>query len=187
MGRLGCVLAQHNALTPSARDCPTPFGGRRALPPPDPWRPCRRDRLSKFQKHAWLIFFVMGVGALLGAPILLLGNPPDPPSPATVTGLTKNELAERIPGLPRYISSISRQLGNFILAFGVLLVAIAAVPFRKAERWAWYALWVVPVMLLIQFINSDFGLGWWLDLGLVPVTLAGLLLPYRRFFPKGPR
>ncbi|MDP9321497.1 MAG: hypothetical protein M3P16_10440 [Chloroflexota bacterium] len=137
-----------------------------------------------FQKHAWLIFFILGIGAVIAAPIQLAGNPPDPPSAEGTTGLTADEIAERVPGMPRYISSISRQLGNFMLAFGVLLMAISAVPFRRGERWAWFSLWVAPVLLAIQFLNSHGGLGWQFDLALVPVTLAGLLVPYRKFFPR---
>ena len=139
------------------------------------------------QKHAWLIFFASGVGALLAAPIMLLGNPPDPPSPEQATGLTLDEIARRVPGMSSYISSLSRQMGNFMLAMGVMLVAIAVGPFRKGQQWAWYAFLIVPVLVTIQFLNSNGGLGWQLDLALVPVTIAGLLLPYRRFFPKTTR
>lgn len=143
---------------------------------------CHQRAEKSYQKYAWLIFFALGIGALIAAPIQLLGNPPGPPSPERTTGLTLDEIAERVPGMSRYIASTSRQLGNFMLAFGGLLVAIAAVPFRKGERWAWYTVWVVPLLLFIQFINS--GRGWQFDLALVPVTLAGLLLPYRKFFPR---
>lgn len=109
---------------------------------------------------------------------------PTHPSPEVTTGLTLDQMAARIPGLLAYISSISRQLGNFMLAMGVLLTGIVAFPYRRGEKWAWYTLWIVPVLLLVQFLNSNGGLGWQFDLGLVPVTLAGLLLPYRMFFPR---
>lgn len=135
-------------------------------------------------RYAWLLFFILGVVAVIGAPILLLGNPPDPPSPEAFTGLSSDEIAARIPGMAGYVSSISTQLGNFILASGVFMAAIAVGPFRRGERWAWYVFWVVPLMLLIQFLNSRGGLGWQLDIGLFFVMIAGLLWPYRRFFPK---
>ena len=137
-------------------------------------------------KHAWLLFFVLGALAVAGAPIMLLGNPPDPPSPKGFTGLSSDEIAARIPGMSGYISSIARQLGNFMLATGLFLMAVAAVPFRKGERWAWYAMWVAPLMILIQLLNSRGGNGWQFDLGFVIVTSAGLIWPYRRFFPKKP-
>lgn len=135
-------------------------------------------------RRAWLLFFSLGVVAAIAAPFLLLGNPPDPPSPEGFTGLSAAALAARIPGIAGYISSISTQLGNFMLTSGVLMAAIAIGPFRRGEKWAWYVFWVVPLMLLIQFLNSRGGLGWQLDIGLFFVMIAGLLWPYRLFFPK---
>lgn len=133
-------------------------------------------------RHAWWIFFILGVLTIIAAPINLAGNPPDPPSPQATTGMSLHEMTGKIPGLDIYVASISRQLGNFMLAMGVLLAAIAAIPYRKGERWAWFALWTVPVLLTIQTINSRGGFGWQADAGFVPLTLAALLLPIRRFF-----
>ena len=45
-----------------------------------------------FQKHAWLIFFILGIGAVIAAPIQLAGNPPNPPSAEGTTGLTVDEI-----------------------------------------------------------------------------------------------
>ena len=118
------------------------------------------------------------------APILLLGNPPDPPSPEGFTSLSSDQIAARIPGMSGYISSISRQLGNFMLAMGVLMMGVAAFPFRRGEKWAWYTMWTAPLMLFIQFANSWGGNGWWADLGLGALTSAALAWTYRRFFPK---
>jgi hypothetical protein len=137
--------------------------------------------------RAWLLFFSLGVVAVIAAPYLLLGNAPDPPSPERFTGLSSGEIAARIPGMAGYVSSISTQLGNFMLASGVLMAAIAIGPFRRGEKWAWYAFWVVPLMLLIQFLNSRGGLGWQFDLGLFFVMIAALLWSVRLFFPKTAR
>ncbi len=137
-------------------------------------------------KRAWILFFVLGVLSAAAAPVMLLGIPPDPPSPQGFTGLTSDEIAARIPGIADYTASISRQLGNFMLATGLLMAVLAAVPFRKGERWAWYALWVAPLLVLMQLINSRGGNGWQFDLGFVIITSAGLVWPFRRFFPKRP-
>jgi hypothetical protein len=131
-------------------------------------------------KHAWFIFFALGVGSVLAAFIELSGRPPDPPSPEGTTGLSLDEIGERIPGMSTYVDSLARQLGNFMLAMGVLLASVAAGPFRRGERWAWYVMWVMPLLLAIQFVNSRFGRGWWLDAGLIPVTIAALLATHRQ-------
>jgi hypothetical protein len=137
-----------------------------------------------YVKYAWIIFFVFGLLWVAAAPINLRGTPPNPPSPEGTTGLTLNQLDARIPGIHGYISSISRQLGNFMLAMGVLIMGIAAIPYRKGEKWAWYICWILPVSLVIQLANSRGGFGWQADFAFIFVLLAGLLMPYRKFFPK---
>ena len=112
-----------------------------------------------YVKYAWIIFFMFGLLWVIAAPINLLGTPPNPPSPEGMTGLTLAEMGARIPGLHGYISSISVQLGNFMLAVGVLIIGIAAVPYRRGDEWAWYIFWILPVNLVIQLINSRGGLG----------------------------
>lgn len=139
---------------------------------------------KKYEHYAWVIIFIFGVLTVIAAPINLLGTPPNPPSPQGTTGLTLNEMDNRLPGILVYIRSISRQLGNFMLAMGVLLIGIAVVPYRKGERWAWFVAWILPLTLAIQMINSRGGLGWQADLGGLVVVVAGLFLPYRKFFPR---
>jgi hypothetical protein len=119
----------------------------------------RANRLGSMAGRAWIIFLVFGALTVLAAPINLLGHPPNPPSPERSTGLTAETIEARVPGMAEYIGSISRQMGNFMLAFGVLLMGVAAGPFRRGERWAWYVSWSVPLLLLIQLLNSRGGLG----------------------------
>jgi len=102
-----------------------------------------------YVKHAWIIIFVFGVLVVIAAPINLLGTPPNPPSLESTTGLSLNEIAARVPGIGGYISGISRQLGKFMLAMGVLIMGIAAGPYRKGEKWAWYISWIIPVNIVI--------------------------------------
>ncbi len=76
-----------------------------------------------------------------------------------------------------------------MLAMGVLIMGIAAVPFRKGEKWAWYIFGILPFILVIQLANSFFstpggGYLWQLDFVFLFVLLAGLFLPYRKFFPE---
>jgi hypothetical protein len=142
-------------------------------------------RLEKgYEKYAWIILFLFGFLTVIAAPINLMGRPPNPPSPEGMTGLTLDEMDARIPGISGFLSSISVQLGNFMLATGVLLMGIAAFPYRKGEKWAWYTCWSIPILLVIQLVNSRGGLGWQADFVGLLVALAGLFLPFRKFFPK---
>jgi hypothetical protein len=100
--------------------------------------------------------------------------------------MTLAQMEARIPGLHTFIRGISVQLGNFMLATGVLLTGIAAFPYRSGERWAWAVCRIMPVLLVIQLVNN-LATGrflWQLDLAVVVLVLAGLLLPYRTFFPR---
>ena len=145
-----------------------------------------------YAKHAWIIFIAFGVTSVIGGIIIVAGVlQVDPPSAERTTGLTLNQIAARVPGMDAYISGLARQLGNFMIAMGVLLTGIAAVPFRRGERWAWYACLIMLVLVAVQLTNSfaiynftSGGFGWQLDLASIFIVLAGLLMPYRKFFPK---
>jgi hypothetical protein len=139
-----------------------------------------------YEKHAWLILFGLGILTVISAPIGLLGIPPNPPSPEATTGTTLAQLEAQIPGLHNFIGGISVQLGNFMLATGALLTGIAAFPYRRGEKWAWAACWIIVVLLIIQLVNNlaTGGFLWQLDLAVLVLVLAGLLLPYRTFFRR---
>ena len=67
------------------------------------------------------------------------------------------------------------------VGFEVLALVLILVPFRRGERWAWWTLWVLPGLWLCLFVLSPDLVGL-LVLALISVT--GLLLSRRRFFPK---
>ncbi len=70
-------------------------------------------------------------------------------------------------------------LGTAMVGFNVLALVLALIPYRRGERWAWYTLWMLPLLWVSQFVFSP-------DLTylmLAALTTTGLLLPFRRFFP----
>ena len=70
-------------------------------------------------------------------------------------------------------------LGTALVGFNVLALVVILIPFKRYERWAWYALWMLPLQWLVQFVFLP-------DLAylmLALLTAVGLLLPYPRFFP----
>jgi hypothetical protein len=145
-----------------------------------------------YRKHAWIVFFVFGVAASIAGLMILAGAVQvDPPSAERTTGLTLGQIVARVPGMDAYVSGLTRQLGNFMIAMGVLLSSIAAIPFRRGERWAWYACLSLPVLVAVQLTNSfaihhftSGGFGWQLDLASLVVVLAALLGSYRTFFAR---
>ena len=64
--------------------------------------------------------------------------------------------------------------------FNVFALVPTLIPFGRGERWVWYTLWMLPLLWLSLFaLSPDLRL----YLVLAIVTVVGLILPYRRFFP----
>ena len=66
------------------------------------------------------------------------------------------------------------------VGFEILTLIIILIPFRRGERWAWWTLWLMPALWIGLFILSPDLIGL---LVLALVSVAGLLLSRRRFFP----
>ena len=138
--------------------------------------------------HAWIVFLAFGILSVIAGVGILAGVLPNPPSAEATTGLTVQQIAAQVPGIRDLLLGFSRQLGNFMIAMGVLLTGIAAGPYRTGQTWAWYASWIMPVLLVVQLANSlaTGGFLWQVDLASLLILLAALVAPYRRFFPRDP-
>lgn len=64
----------------------------------------------------------------------------------------------------------------------VLGIAVILGPFRRGERWAWWALWCYPAFFVIHIIA--FGT-FVIEAIFALICVSSLLVPYRKFFPKG--
>jgi cell division protein FtsW (lipid II flippase) len=65
------------------------------------------------------------------------------------------------------------------VGFNVFALILTLIPYRRGERWAWYTLWMLPLLWLSLFALAP-DLLFYLVLAIF--TAAGLVLPYRRFF-----
>ncbi len=102
-----------------------------------------------------------------------------------------------IPTAPFEVSIFEEILTLILL---VLATAIILKPFRHRRRWAWYVLWTLPIFwgyVLLTTLRESFQdisilaspQDWTaliLQAILVCLSLLGLLLPFRSFFPKRP-
>lgn len=122
-----------------------------------------------YEKHAWILLFAVGMIILVvGGGDLILGESPDP---------TPNFTAP---------SFFVRAVGVVQLGFSILILALAGMPYRRGEKWSWYISWSIPAVLLgLATINRvGGGTVWPIQLVSLLVALLGLLLPYRKFFPR---
>lgn len=64
-------------------------------------------------------------------------------------------------------------------SLNLLAATILSIPYRRQERWAWYAIWllILPYTLII-FFNSDVGL---IYMGEALVMIVAQLLTYSSF------
>ena len=67
------------------------------------------------------------------------------------------------------------------VGFEILALVVILIPFRRGERWAWWTLWLLPGLWLCLFVLDTSLLGL---LVLTLISLAGLALSFRRFFPR---
>lgn len=78
-------------------------------------------------------------------------------------------------------------LGIAWVAFSLLAAIISVVPYRLGDRWAWYALWLVPITFggaATRMLIDQYDAGFW-SAGYSAVAVVGLLIPIRRVL--GPR
>ncbi len=130
-----------------------------------------------YEKYAWIIFFAIGTFRFLTAL-------------THVTGVALDvDLGTASTALVNFIRFTDRELGIDDAAFGALTMAISATSYRRGDRWAWYALFTVPVFFLGEIASNliagrIFGVFLFV---FVITALLGLLLPYRKFFPAKER
>jgi predicted membrane protein len=69
-------------------------------------------------------------------------------------------------------------LGTALVGFNIFALVMTLIPYRQGERWAWFTLWMLPLLWLSHFaLATDLTY-----LMLAMLTTVGLVLPYRRFF-----
>ena len=140
-----------------------------------------------YEKYAWILLFAIGVVFLVAAVPATLGIP-DPATVERIAGMTVNELKVSSPGFYNLYLFYFRFGGLSDIGFAFFITAISVTAYRKGEKWAWYALWVLPAYFIASAaismsLESNLSL-------LLPETtfailsLVGLLLPYRKFFPS---
>ena len=141
-----------------------------------------------YEKYAWILLFVLGIVPVVSAIVFApQGGRGREPVLQSQTGLTWDQLLAEVPGIGNFLAEVQHVLDTYAVGFGIFVMAISRFSYRKGERWAWYVLWMVPAVLVSIIVNDVNG-GWptsgYLGLPLLTVALLGLLLPYRKFFPR---
>ena len=77
------------------------------------------------------------------------------------------------------VPAILRVLGLTWVFFNIFVVLILFRNFRAGERWAWWVLWLLPVLWVFHFLVNPATVH---NLVVGVVTALGLILSYRWFF-----
>ena len=142
-----------------------------------------------YEKHAWMILFAVGAFLFYLALLIIVTAGRANPDLQEVAGMTWDELASISPGFASYLVLGARTLGVILSGVAFFGMAVSLKSYRRGERWSWFALWYFPMLFGLS-AALEFGAGGVTEgrifTVLLGVSLLGLLLPIRKFFPRRP-
>lgn len=143
-----------------------------------------------YEKYAWIIFFVIGAVTLVIAVPHALGLNTDPALVESIAGMSIDALKSSNPMFFNLYNFYLSSGGISDFGFASLLIIVSATAYRGGQKWAWYAFWIVPVFFF-GFTGLSLNLEASSSSYMLPplmmfiiLSLLGLLLPYRKFFPS---
>lgn len=138
-------------------------------------------------KYGWLVYLFLGLLWVVYG-LTQVFNPENLRDAQHITGLSLNELEVKSPEATELVYFLYGALGILKTSWSFLVLAITLTGFRKGEKWAWFTMWLVPATLVVQGLFNSVFLGDFNEmLQWIPITtvsLLGLFLPYRKFFPR---
>lgn len=100
-----------------------------------------------------------------------------------ITDTTWDELSADDPGLAQLIDSIVRGAGATAVAATIFSLSIAIFGLRRRQRWAWVAMWTLPLWFVVTWIMTPapgtFAIVLWTTV--IVLSVALLALTYRKY------
>jgi hypothetical protein len=147
-------------------------------------------RVEKFyEKYAWVIVTAIGLLIGVGGAPHTLGVNSSPDIVESFVGMAMSEFKVSNPNFYDVYDFYFRAGGWSDMGFAFFVIVISATAYRRGEKWAWYILWSVPVFFLghaaitLNFGSSTSSLIPFLTVFVI-LSILGLILPFRKFFPK---
>jgi hypothetical protein len=142
-----------------------------------------------YEKYGWVIFLavgllwlVTGLSQIFNADVMIEIDVQH------VKGMSLSELEALNPESIELVRLYMGTMGNLKTSWSLFILAITLTGYRRGEKWAWYTLWLAPAILVSQGIIDTILLGdinemlKWIPI--TSISLLGLLLPIRKFFPR---
>jgi hypothetical protein len=102
--------------------------------------------------------------------------------------MSSSELEASFPEASELARFIFGTTGVLKTSWSLLVLAITLTGFRRGEKWAWYTMWLAPVVLVHQGLWYSVFLGDFNEMlryiPIITLNLVGLFLPFRKFFPR---
>jgi hypothetical protein len=123
-----------------------------------------KTAMKPWRRVAWILILLADAGLLAwGAMAALL--PERLPGPGSTpiltveyesfTGGSWPELANASPRTAAFIMLLFRMYGVYIVAFGLLAIAVTVTAFRRGDGWAWWALLVGNTIAFVAAMTYD--------------------------------
>ncbi|WP_189308503.1 hypothetical protein [Streptomyces albospinus] len=103
---------------------------------------------------------------------------------AKLAGASFDAVKNSAPGTAKYATTLEYGYALHELTFALLFLTVVLVPFRRGERWAWFACWIVLIAAVgytVTFAHLDSTLLWRSLIADIAVPVL-LLLSARSFF-----
>jgi hypothetical protein len=124
--------------------------------------------MKQARRFAWLVMLIADAGMLAWgamaalAPDYLLGPASKPILAAGYEGFTGRswqELMATSPAAGAFMRVLFRVYGAYVVAFGLLAMAVAATAFRRGDGWSWWALLVGNTIAFVSAMTYDWTVG----------------------------
>ena len=142
-----------------------------------------------YEKYAWVIYLALGLlWAVVGFNQTFLPDELLDGDVKLIIDLSWSELKTLSPVATDFVRWLYGAMGLLKMSWSFFVLAVTLTGYRRGEKWAWYTLWLAPILLVSSALfNSSFVGDFSLMLEWIPITtisVLGLLLPYRKFFSK---
>ncbi|UCB58436.1 MAG: hypothetical protein JSV67_07490 [Thermoplasmatales archaeon] len=142
-----------------------------------------------YEKYGWAVFLFLGLlWVVVGFAQAFFPDGLVEDDAQHVIDMSWSELKASSPAASDLVRWLYGGMGLLKMSWSFLVIAITLTGYRRGEKWAWYALCLVPILLVSSALFNAWFFGDVSEmLQWIPITtlsLLGLLLPYRKFFPK---
>ena len=115
--------------------------------------------MTAIRKRAWWAIGAIAITLVVfGLTDVAIGAKADPGISVAVVGKDPAALEAAQPDAYRMFDFLTRSQGVALAMFGLLVLVVAAIPYRGGQPWAWGVLWLLPAWaIVVPLLYLTFG------------------------------